>query len=93
MQPSYAGLVLVMREGATGRHWITQAKYDANPAAFELWSGPTALAPSPAPVADDSGGDMSALRAAYQQTIGKRPFPGWDADTLRQKIAAHPSGD
>lgn len=32
--------------------------------------------------------DVPALRAEYQALVGKRPFPGWDADTLRAKIAA-----
>jgi hypothetical protein len=30
---------------------------------------------------------LTALRAQYQDVVGKRPFHGWDADTLRQKIA------
>lgn len=30
---------------------------------------------------------LSALRAEYQEVVGKRPFHGWDADTLREKIA------
>lgn len=32
--------------------------------------------------------ERDALRAAYQNKVGKRPFMGWDADTLRAKIAA-----
>lgn len=31
--------------------------------------------------------DMTALRAAYKTTIGKVAFHGWDADTLRAKMA------
>lgn len=31
--------------------------------------------------------ELSALRAEYQETVGKRPYHGWDADTLREKIA------
>lgn len=34
------------------------------------------------------GYDIAALRAAYFEKFGKRPFNGWDADTLREKIAA-----
>lgn len=34
------------------------------------------------------GEDIAALRAAYQAKFGKRPFNGWHADTLREKIAA-----
>lgn len=37
----------------------------------------------PLPPADD----ITFLRAEYQRVIGKRPFNGWDADTLRHKIA------
>lgn len=33
-------------------------------------------------------GDVAALRAEYQTLVGKRPFPGWGADVLREKIAA-----
>ena len=29
-----------------------------------------------------------ALRAEYEAKLGKKPFGGWDADTLREKIAA-----
>lgn len=32
--------------------------------------------------------DLTALRADYQEVFGKRPFNGWDADTLRARIAA-----
>ncbi len=32
--------------------------------------------------------DLKALRAEYFGKLGKRPFPGWGADTLREKIAA-----
>ena len=31
--------------------------------------------------------DMTELRAEYERVVGKRPFMGWDADTLRTKIA------
>lgn len=33
--------------------------------------------------------EMAELRAEYERVIGRRPFMGWDAATLRQKIAAH----
>ncbi|WP_422366405.1 hypothetical protein [Pelagibius sp.] len=32
--------------------------------------------------------DLAALRAEYEEAVGKKPFNGWDADTLREKIAA-----
>lgn len=30
--------------------------------------------------------DIQQLRADYQEVYGKRPFPGWKEDVLRQKI-------
>lgn len=33
--------------------------------------------------------DLPALRAKYQRVIGKRPFAGWSADVLKEKIANH----
>lgn len=35
-----------------------------------------------APASDD----LATLRTEYHAKIGKRPFNGWDADTLRAKI-------
>lgn len=31
--------------------------------------------------------DLPALRAEYQEKMGKRPFPGWGADELRKRMA------
>lgn len=31
--------------------------------------------------------EMTMLRAEYQRLVGKKPFGGWKADTLRAKIA------
>lgn len=31
--------------------------------------------------------ERPALRHRYEQLLGKKPFAGWDADTLRAKIA------
>lgn len=31
--------------------------------------------------------DLTDLRAEYQEAVGKKPYHGWDADTLREKIA------
>lgn len=31
--------------------------------------------------------DMAELRAEYEKVFGKRPYMGWDARTLREKIA------
>lgn len=32
--------------------------------------------------------DVASLRKEYFEKLGKRPFPGWNAETLREKIAA-----
>jgi hypothetical protein len=32
--------------------------------------------------------DRPALRAEYEVKFGKKPFPGWSADVLREKLAA-----
>jgi len=32
--------------------------------------------------------DLRALRDEYRVVVGKKPFPGWDAKTLNEKIAA-----
>ena len=37
--------------------------------------------------------DIAAVRAEYERLIGKRPFMGWDAATLRAKIAAHEAAE
>lgn len=42
--------------------------------------------PAPEPV-----DERIALREAYENKYNKRPFMGWDADTLREKIAAGPA--
>jgi hypothetical protein len=36
-----------------------------------------------------TGPDISGLRAIYQEVLGKKPFPGWDADELQRRIDAH----
>lgn len=38
--------------------------------------------PYPAPVED-----IADVRAAYERVVGRKPFMGWDIDTLRQKMA------
>lgn len=30
--------------------------------------------------------EMAALRAEYETVIGKRPFPGWSGEVLREKM-------
>lgn len=35
----------------------------------------------------EASDDLTVLRAEYQEKVGKRPFHGWDEDTLTAKIA------
>lgn len=37
----------------------------------------------PMPVKED---ELADLRAQYQEIVGKRPYHGWSADELREKI-------
>lgn len=37
--------------------------------------------------AEPAKDELAELRAEYQEVVGKRPFYGWDAVTLREKIA------
>lgn len=37
-----------------------------------------------------TGGDVAALRAEYKAKTGRNPFAGWNADVLRERIAAAP---
>ena len=47
------------------------------------------LAPPPAALVGKVAEDgLAALRAEYREAVGKPPFNGWDAATLRVKIAA-----
>lgn len=67
------------------RHLVSEAKSvkankDVPP---PVKSSPVASEPDLAPEQAD---ELPALRAEYQALIGKRPFPGWDAETLRQKM-------
>ncbi|MDX0310553.1 hypothetical protein GOC54_05370 [Sinorhizobium meliloti] len=45
---------------------------------------PAKLTPKPSPKAEDD--DIAALRKEYLEVVGKRPFHGWDAATIRAKI-------
>jgi hypothetical protein len=38
-------------------------------------------------VADEAVPDISDIRKMYVEVVGKRPFNGWDAETLLAKIA------
>lgn len=37
--------------------------------------------------APDPEEELKALREQYQDVVGKRPYHGWDAETLKGKIA------
>ncbi|MGJ0236977.1 hypothetical protein ACQEPB_00450 [Novosphingobium fluoreni] len=37
--------------------------------------------------------DVAKLRELYEELVGKRPFMGWDAETLAAKIAEKSSND
>lgn len=39
------------------------------------------------PQKNEQPDELAELRAEYTEKLGKRPFHGWDADTLREKIA------
>lgn len=33
--------------------------------------------------------DLDVIKARYEEVVGKKPFHGWDIDTLKEKIAEH----
>ena len=37
--------------------------------------------------------ELSELRSQYQEAVGKRAYHGWDAETLREKIAEASEAD
>lgn len=44
--------------------------------------------------APDPEEELKALRDEYQNVVGKKPYHGWSAETLREKIAeAQGAGD
>lgn len=42
-----------------------------------------------AEAAPEGVSEIASLRAEYETVIGRKPFNGWDRDTLRDKIAAY----
>lgn len=62
-------------------------KCDFDPKIHVLADAPqkTAAKAAPSRPADD---ERPALREEYERVFGKKPFAGWDADKLREKIAA-----
>lgn len=43
--------------------------------------------------ADKAEEELAELRVQYQEAVGKRAYHGWDADTLREKIAEASEAD
>lgn len=41
-----------------------------------------------APIAAEGKEELDGLRAEYKKVFKKKPFNGWDADKLREKINA-----
>jgi hypothetical protein len=39
------------------------------------------------PAQDEPEDELTTLRAEYKDKLGKQAYHGWDADTLREKIA------
>lgn len=44
--------------------------------------------PAKAPRAAEGKEELKGLRALYKEATGKRPFNGWSADELREKLDA-----
>lgn len=44
-------------------------------------------ASAPVETVADEADELAQLRALYQEVVGKRPFHGWDAETLKAKMA------
>lgn len=42
----------------------------------------------PRPTPADPFEELAAFRSEYRLVVGRQPFHGWDAETLRAKIAA-----
>ncbi|MFN6950970.1 MAG: hypothetical protein ACK4NE_00040 [Albidovulum sp.] len=64
--------------------------YDTKPMAAEESPAETVpLAMAPVASVED---DLAILRAEYAAVVGKRPFMGWEAAMLREKIAAAKAG-
>jgi hypothetical protein len=61
--------------------------------------GRVAIAPPPiktdlpASVAEDAPDERTALRAEYQERLGKRPCHGWSSDELRERLGEYQRRD
>lgn len=51
------------------------------------FNAPIHIPRSPTPPPPEKA-DLANLRDTYERVVGKRPFMGWDAAKLREKIAA-----
>lgn len=94
--------VRVQRDGGRGHHLIAKEKYDASPGDFVLCdeSGEpfeAAKAPAPGGPCPECGAAegephaatcLRGARADYEAALGKKPYHGWDAAGLREKIEA-----
>jgi hypothetical protein len=69
------------RYGPNGAAQIFQSEEDVP----EGWYDHPSLVPDE-PGNAEALSEINALRAAYQEKFGKRPFMGWDEATLREKL-------
>lgn len=84
-RPTDARLLIAIRKASDPNVRVTGS---VPPPPKELLKKVAATTP---PASGDSGvpaTELQELRTAYQTALGKKPFNGWDADTLRQKIEA-----
>lgn len=78
--PRYARILSKMGYGT--RHMVAQSVSVPDPD-LDLENEDDTSAPAPVSDADA----LKALRDEYQQKTGKRPYHGWNADELRERIA------
>jgi hypothetical protein len=82
--------IAVKREGGRGWHRIDKEKYDANPDAYvvcdENGTPFDDLVKKVGSSHVEPDAELTALRAQYAEKFGKKPWHGWDADMLRQKL-------
>lgn len=70
--------------GPHARAWVATKKFREGRPLAELPPPPADLVAKIAAPAEE----LTALRTQYFDKLGKRPFHGWSADVLREKIAA-----
>lgn len=74
--PRYARILSKMGYGT--RHMVAQSASVPDPEDEDETSAPASVSDADA---------LKALRDEYQLKMGKRPFHGWDADELRERLA------